>query len=158
MEPLQNFPDAGIRLTEYSHGSGCGCKIAPGLLEEILQSNIAFPHEPRLLVGNATRDDAAVFDLGDGTSVVSTTDFFMPIVDDPREFGRIAATNAISDIYVMGAQPLMAIAILGLPHRQAGPEGGARGGGRRPGGRRYAGIALAGGHSSIRRNPFLVWR
>ena len=147
MEPLQNFPDAGIRLTEYSHGSGCGCKIAPGLLEEILQSNIAFPHEPRLLVGNATRDDAAVFDLGDGTSVVSTTDFFMPIVDDPREFGRIAATNAISDIYVMGAQPLMAIAILGWPIDKLGPEVARE---VVEGGRaacKDAGIPLAGGHS-----------
>ena len=103
-----------IKLTEYSHGAGCGCKIAPGLLEEILKTNSTPFTDPRLLVGNDTKDDAAVFDLGNGTSVVSTTDFFMPIVDDPFEFGQIAATNAISDIYAMGGTPLMAIAIFWL--------------------------------------------
>ncbi len=136
-----------IRLTEYSHGSGCGCKIAPRLLDEILQGSVGMPADPRLLVGNASRDDAAVYDLGDGRSVISTTDFFMPIVDDPFEFGRIAATNAISDIYAMGGSPLMAIAIFGWPIDKLGPEVAQRviDGGRHT--CREAGIPLAGGHS-----------
>lgn len=87
-----------IRLTQYSHGAGCGCKISPKVLETILHSEQAKFVDPNLLVGNETRDDAAVYDLGNGTSVISTTDFFMPIVDNPFDFGRIAATNAISDI------------------------------------------------------------
>ncbi|MCW8919656.1 MAG: selenide, water dikinase SelD [Gammaproteobacteria bacterium] len=136
-----------IRMTEYSHGSGCGCKIAPNLLEEILNSGFAVPLDPRLLVGNDSRDDAAAYDLGDGRSVISTTDFFMPIVDDPFEFGRIAATNAISDVYAMGGQPLMAIAIFGWPIDKLGPEVAAQvvDGGRAA--CRDAGIPLAGGHS-----------
>ncbi len=136
-----------IRLTEYSHGSGCGCKIAPRLLDEILQSQIGMPSDPRLLVGNQSRDDAAVYDLGDGRSVISTTDFFMPIVDDPFEFGRIAATNAISDIYAMGGSPLMAIAIFGWPIDKLGPEIAQQviDGGRQT--CKEAGIPLAGGHS-----------
>ncbi len=104
-----------IKLTEYSHGAGCGCKISPMLLEEILKSGVAVSDYPSLLVGNDKKDDAAAFDLGDGTSVLSTTDFFMPIVDDPFTFGKIAATNAISDIYAMGGRPLMAISIFGWP-------------------------------------------
>lgn len=103
------------KLTAYSHGAGCGCKIAPKVLDTILVHASEQVHFPGLLVGNAERDDAAVFDLGDGTAIVSTTDFFMPIVDDPVDFGRIASVNAISDIYAMGAQPLVAIAILGWP-------------------------------------------
>ena len=139
-----------IRMTEFSHGAGCGCKIAPALLEKMLQSAIPDTSFPGLLVGNATRDDAAVFDLGNGTSVISTTDFFMPIVDDPFEFGRIAATNAISDVYAMGGRPLMAISIFGWPlHKleQLGPEVAARviDGGRHT--CHQAGIPLAGGHS-----------
>ncbi len=136
-----------IRLTEYSHGSGCGCKIAPRLLDEILQGAVGTPDDPRLLVGNASRDDAAVYDLGDGRSVISTTDFFMPIVDDPFEFGRIAATNAISDIYAMGGTPLMAIAVFGWPIDKLGPEVARRviDGGRHT--CKEAGIPLAGGHS-----------
>ena len=102
-----------VKLTEYSHGSGCGCKIAPALLEDILKTSMPSTADPRLLVGNASKDDAAVYDLGNGTSVVSTTDFFMPIVDDPFEFGQIAATNAISDIYAMGGTPLVAISVFG---------------------------------------------
>jgi selenide,water dikinase len=136
-----------IRMTEYSHGSGCGCKIAPNLLEEILNSGFAMPLDPRLLVGNDSRDDAAAYDLGDGRSVISTTDFFMPIVDDPFEFGRIAATNAISDVYAMGGQPLMAIAIFGWPIDKLGPEVASQ---VVDGGRAAcadAGIPLAGGHS-----------
>ncbi len=136
-----------VRLTEYSHGSGCGCKIAPRLLDEILQGAIGMPADPRLLVGNQSRDDAAVYDLGDGRSVISTTDFFMPIVDDPFEFGRIAATNAISDIYAMGGTPLMAIAIFGWPIDKLGPDVARQviDGGRHT--CREAGIPLAGGHS-----------
>ena len=102
------------KLTKYSYGAGCGCKIAPQVLDDILGQNRKNLF-PNLLVGNQDRDDAAVFDLGDGTAVISTTDFFMPIVDDPYDFGRIAAVNAISDIYAMGGNPLMAIAILGWP-------------------------------------------
>ena len=98
-----------IRLTSYSHGAGCGCKIAPGVLEEMLSGNFAFP-DKNLLVGNSSKDDAAVYDLGNGTAIISTTDFFMPIVDDPFQFGRIAAANSISDIYAMGGKPIMAIA------------------------------------------------
>lgn len=104
-----------IKLTEYSHGAGCGCKISPMLLDEILKSKIETNEYPSLLVGNDSKDDAAAFDLGDGTSVLSTTDFFMPIVDDPFTFGKIAATNALSDIYAMGGRPLMAISIFCWP-------------------------------------------
>ena len=136
-----------IKLTEYSHGAGCGCKIAPGLLEEILKTSSSPFTDPRLLVGNATKDDAAVYDLENGTSVISTTDFFMPIVDDPFEFGQIAATNAISDIYAMGGKPLMAIAIFGWPISKLGPDVAALviEGGRHA--CKLAGIPLAGGHS-----------
>jgi selenide,water dikinase len=104
-----------IKLTEYSHGQGCGCKISPKILDKILVSSIDEIIDPNLLVGNHSRDDAAVYDLGNGEAVISTTDFFMPIVDDPFTFGRIAATNAISDVYAMGGVPLMAIAISGWP-------------------------------------------
>lgn len=136
-----------VKLTEYSHGAGCGCKIAPGVLEEILKTSSIPFHDPNLLVGNETKDDAAVYDLGNGTSVVSTTDFFMPIVDDPFEFGQIAATNAISDIYAMGGTPLMAIAIFGWPIKKLSSEIAAQviEGGRHA--CKLAGIALAGGHS-----------
>ncbi len=111
-----------IKLTEYSHGAGCGCKISPMLLEEILKSAKPAGDYPNLLVGNDSRDDAAAYDLGDGTSVLSTTDFFMPIVDDPFTFGKIAATNALSDIYAMGGRPLMAICIFGWPVDKLPPE------------------------------------
>ncbi|MFN8319717.1 MAG: selenide, water dikinase SelD [Saprospiraceae bacterium] len=104
-----------IKLTQYSHGAGCGCKIAPNVLEEIISTSIAMPDNDKLLVGNHSKDDAAVYDLGDGKAMISTTDFFMPIVDDPFEFGRIASANAISDVYAMGGNPVLAIAILGWP-------------------------------------------
>ncbi len=104
-----------VKLTEYSHGAGCGCKISPMLLDEILETSIEVSPYPALLVGNSDKDDAAAFDLGNGTSVLSTTDFFMPIVDDAFTFGQIAATNALSDIYAMGGKPLMAISIFGWP-------------------------------------------
>ena len=108
-------PDEIIKLTQYSRGAGCGCKIAPKVLEEILKTGIQFPADKNLLVGNSTNDDAAVYDMGNGTALISTTDFFMPIVDDAFDFGRIASANAISDVYAMGGKPLMAIAILGWP-------------------------------------------
>jgi selenide,water dikinase len=111
-----------IRLTQYSHGAGCGCKISPAVLDVILAGSGAQNLDPKLWVGNASRDDAAVYALDDERGVVSTTDFFMPIVDDPYDFGRIAATNAISDIYAMGADPLLAIAILGWPVNVLPPE------------------------------------
>lgn len=104
-----------IKLTQYSRGAGCGCKIAPAVLEEILKSEFDSVFDKNLLVGNETKDDAAVYDLGDGTAIISTTDFFMPIVDDAKTFGKVAAANAISDVYAMGGDPLMAIAILGWP-------------------------------------------
>lgn len=135
-----------IKLTEYSHGAGCGCKISPQVLDVILQSQVKFA-DAQLLVGNTSRDDAAVYDLGNGQAVVSTTDFFMPIVDDPFDFGRIAATNAISDVYAMGGVPMVAIAILGWPINQLPAEVAQQvvDGGRHA--CRDAGISLAGGHS-----------
>jgi len=136
-----------IRLTQYSHGAGCGCKIAPDVLHKMLSCMNRDTNYPNLIVGNDTKDDAAVVDLGDGTGIVSTTDFFMPIVDDPHTFGRIAAANAISDIYAMGGTPLMAIAILGWPIDKLPPEVA---GEVLEGGRSIcaeAGIPLAGGHS-----------
>ena len=139
-----------IRLTQYSHGAGCGCKIAPAILDKILHSNEAPPmtyDAGKLLVGNDSRDDAAVYDLGNGQALISTTDFFMPIVDDPFDFGRIAGANAISDVYAMGGTPTMAIAILGWTLDKLPPEIAGR---VIAGGRHVcaeAGIPLAGGHS-----------
>ena len=136
-----------IKLTQYSHGAGCGCKISPSVLDTILHSDLAKISYPALLVGNDSRDDAAVFDLGDGNCIVSTTDFFMPIVDDAFTFGSIASVNAISDVYAMGGEPLMAIAILGWPINKLPPSvakdilEGSRAVCRK------AGIPLAGGHS-----------
>ena len=104
-----------IKLTQYSHGAGCGCKISPAILDKILHSPIKYQPDSNLLVGNDKRDDAAVFDLGNGTALISTTDFFMPIVDDAFDFGRVASANAISDVYAMGGKPVLAIAILGWP-------------------------------------------
>ncbi|HMG15434.1 MAG TPA: selenide, water dikinase SelD [Saprospiraceae bacterium] len=143
---IETYPE--VKLTQYSHGAGCGCKISPKLLDEILKSsgtsNQVFPG---LLVGNSEKDDAAVLDLKDGTALISTTDFFMPIVDDAFEFGRIAATNAISDVYAMGGKPVLAIAILGWPIDKLSAEVA----GKVIEGARYtcqqAGIPLAGGHS-----------
>lgn len=137
----------GIKLTQYSHGAGCGCKISPKLLHTILHSDRAKEHFPQLLVGYDTSDDAAVYDMQDGTAIISTTDFFMPIVDDAFAFGQIAAANAISDVYAMGGSPFLAIAILGWPLDKLAPEVAQL---VLEGGRdicRQAGIALAGGHS-----------
>ena len=136
-----------IKLTQYSHGAGCGCKIAPAVLETMLHSDQAKSIYPSLLVGNESKDDAAVFDLGDGTCIVSTTDFFMPIVDDPFLYGSIASVNAISDVYAMGGEPLMAIAILGWPINKIPAEVAQQ---VLEGSRnvcKQAGIPLAGGHS-----------
>jgi selenide,water dikinase len=136
-----------IKLTQYSHGAGCGCKISPGILEQILHTNKSYPDNKQLLVGNHTKDDAAILDLGNGTALISTTDFFMPIVDDPYQFGRIAAANAISDVYAMGGKPILAIAILGWPVNVLSPEIAQK---VIEGGRSIcmeAGISLAGGHS-----------
>jgi selenide, water dikinase len=135
------------RLTSLAHGGGCGCKLDPAVLRQLLaQQPAAGPFE-RLLVGNETSDDAAVWELDDGTCLIATTDFFTPMVDDPADFGRIAATNAISDVYAMGGRPLLALAILGMPVGKIAPEVVAqilRGGAETCG---EAGIPVAGGHS-----------
>lgn len=135
------------RLTSLSHGGGCGCKIAPGVLAEILRATPALPLPPQLLVGTETADDAAVYQLNEHQALVATTDFFMPIVDDPFDFGRIAATNAISDVYAMGGRPILALAVVGMPINQLSTatigrilEGGAAV-------CREAGIPIAGGHT-----------
>lgn len=136
-----------IKLTQYSHGAGCGCKISPMILDKILHTNVPATTDARLLVGNDKRDDAAVFDLGNGSALISTTDFFMPIVDDAYDFGRIASANAISDVYAMGGKPVLAIAILGWPIEKLAPEVAQR---VLEGARAIcaeAGITLAGGHS-----------
>src|SRR5580698_10423543 len=150
-----------FQLTKFSHGAGCGCKISPAILDKILHSPTSSADldrrslgeggspkaDPRLLVGNDTRDDAAVYDLGNGQALISTTDFFMPIVDDPYDFGRIASANAISDVYAMGGRPILAIAILGWPVEKLPPETARE---VLEGARAIcaeAGITLAGGHS-----------
>jgi selenide,water dikinase len=136
-----------VRLTSLAHGGGCGCKLAPSVLQQLLAEMPAAQPCPQLLVGVETSDDAAVFQLDDGACVISTTDFFMPMVDDPRDFGRIAATNALSDVYAMGGKPIMALAVLGMPVGKISTEtvreilkGGAVA-------CAAAGIPVAGGHS-----------
>lgn len=139
--------DTAIKLTEYSHGAGCGCKISPKVLDIMLATKLDIVPDPRLLVGNSSRDDAAAYEIEGGQVILSTTDFFMPIVDDAFDFGRIAATNAISDIYAMGGNPFMAIAILGWPIDKLPAEVASK---VLDGGRSVcadAGIILAGGHS-----------
>lgn len=140
-------PSAEPRLTSLSHGGGCGCKIAPGVLSEILKGTAALPVPKELLVGIETADDAAVYQLNDEQALIATTDFFMPIVDDPFDFGRIAATNAISDVYAMGGKPILALALVGMPINVLSThtigrvlEGGASV-------CRDAGIPIAGGHT-----------
>lgn len=141
--PAQTQP----RLTSLSHGGGCGCKIAPGVLSEILKGTAAMPMPKELLVGIETADDAAVYQLNDEQALIATTDFFMPIVDDPYEFGRIAATNAISDVYAMGGTPIMALALVGMPISVLSTEtiGKILQGGQDV--CRAAGIPIAGGHT-----------
>jgi len=140
-------PAAEPRLTSLSHGGGCGCKIAPGVLSEILKGTAAMPIPKELMVGIETADDAAVYKLNDEQALIATTDFFMPIVDDPLDFGRIAATNAISDVYAMGGRPILALALVGMPINVLSTatigrilEGGASV-------CRTAGIPIAGGHT-----------
>lgn len=134
-------------MTAYSHGAGCGCKISPRILDDILQNSGTKTKHPSLLVGNDTRDDAAVFEIDGEKAIISTTDFFMPIVDDPFDFGGIASVNAISDVYAMGGKPLMAVSILGWPIEKIKSEiaGQVLEGARRA--CNGAGIPLAGGHS-----------
>lgn len=135
------------RLTSLSHGGGCGCKIAPGVLSEILKNTARLPMPPELLVGIETADDAAVYQLNDEQALVATTDFFMPIVDDPHDFGRIAATNAISDVYAMGGRPILALALVGMPINVLSTQtiGRILAGGESV--CRTAGIPIAGGHT-----------
>src|SRR3954452_10753713 len=135
------------RLTSLSHGGGCGCKIAPGVLSEILKGTARMPMPKELLVGIETADDAAVYQLNDEQALIATTDFFMPIVDDPFDFGRIAATNAISDVYAMGGTPIMALALVAMPVNQLPVEviGEIIRGGESM--CRDAGIPIAGGHT-----------
>mgnify|MGYP003576583460 CR=1 FL=1 len=141
-----NTPEP-LRLTSFSHGGGCGCKIAPGVLSQILKSSGGGMIPPQLLVGTETADDAAVWQLNDEQALIATTDFFMPIVDDPFDFGRIAATNAISDVYAMGGTPIMALALVAMPINQLPLETIGR---IVEGGQsvcREAGIPIAGGHT-----------
>ena len=136
-----------VRLTQFSHGAGCGCKISPKVLDKILKSNFTLPDNKKLLVGNSSKDDAAVYDLENGQALISTTDFFTPIVDDAFDFGRIASANAIGDVYAMGGKPILAIAILGWPIDKLAPELAQK---VIEGSRAIcaeAGIPLAGGHS-----------
>jgi selenide,water dikinase len=136
-----------VRLTSFSHGGGCGCKIAPGVLEKILSGTNKLPVPKELLVGIETSDDAAVYQINESQAIVATTDFFMPIVDDPHDFGAIAATNAISDVYAMGGTPLFALALVGMPINQLPLEvvRGVLEGGESV--CRRAGIPIAGGHT-----------
>jgi selenide,water dikinase len=145
--PLPTAAAPGVRLTSLSHGGGCGCKIAPGVLSEILKGTSRMPMPPQLLVGIETADDAAVYQLNDEQALIATTDFFMPIVDDPFDFGRIAATNAISDVYAMGGTPIMALALVGMPINVLSTEviGQILAGGESV--CREAGIPIAGGHT-----------
>jgi selenide,water dikinase len=153
MENETTNAPAEIKLTHYSHGGGCGCKISPKVLDEILRSDLPVPENSRLLVGNSSKDDAAAYDLGNGMALISTTDFFMPIVDDAFDFGRVASANAISDVYAMGGKPLMAVAILGWPVETLPAELAQK---VLEGSRAIcaeAGIPLAGGHSIDSKEP-----
>ena len=140
-------PSPPVRLTSLAHGGGCGCKIAPAVLQQILAQTPVAAAFPQLMVGTETSDDAAVWKLNDDQAIVATTDFFMPVVDDPYDFGRIAATNALSDIYAMGARPLFALAIVGMPVNVLPIEtiGAILAGGASV--CAQAGIPVAGGHS-----------
>jgi selenide,water dikinase len=144
---MQATSTAEPRLTSLSHGGGCGCKIAPGVLAQILKDTARMPMPAELMVGIETADDAAVYRLNDEQALVATTDFFMPIVDDPYDFGRIAATNAISDVYAMGGRPIMALALVGMPISVLSTQtiGRILAGGESV--CRDAGIPIAGGHT-----------
>jgi selenide, water dikinase len=147
MTTIAKASPAPLRLTSFSHGGGCGCKIAPGMLSQILKSSAGGLIPPELMVGIETADDAAVYRLSDEQALIATTDFFMPIVDDPYDFGRIAATNAISDVYAMGGRPIMALALVAMPVNQLPLEviGRIVEGGQSV--CREAGIPIAGGHT-----------
>ncbi len=144
---IQDLAATAVRLTQFSHGGGCGCKIAPGVLSELLRGVRGLPVPPELMVGLETSDDAAVYRLNAHQALVATTDFFLPIVDDPHDFGRIAATNAISDVYAMGATPILALALVGMPLDRLAPEviGRILAGGASVCG--AIGIPVAGGHT-----------
>ncbi|WP_057939679.1 selenide, water dikinase SelD [Algoriphagus resistens] len=148
---MENTPK---RLTEWSEGSGCGCKIAPAILDQILNSSSSFiQSDPNLLVGNSGKDDAAVYQVSEDIAVINTVDFFTPIVDDPFDFGRIAAANALSDVYAMGGKPIFANAILSWPVEKLAPELAAK---VMEGAKsicKAAGIELAGGHSIAAKDP-----
>ena len=157
MFPLESNKPTGtgeIRLTRFSHGSGCGCKVAPAMLDEILKTDFPSAKNPFLLVGNETKDDAAIYDMGNGTGLISTTDFFMPVVDDAYDYGRIAAANSLSDVYAMGGRPFLAVAILGWPVEKLPPSlaqkviEGAKDVCAK------AGVSLAGGHTIDSPEPF----
>lgn len=143
-----------IKLTQYSHGSGCGCKVAPAVLDEILKNTGANFNTDKLLVGNDNKDDAAVYDMGNGMALISTVDFFTPIVDDAFNYGRIAAANALSDVYAMGGRPFLAIAVLGFPTEKLPVEIAQQ---IIAGGKSIcaqAGVTLAGGHTIDAPEPF----
>ena len=144
---IQTAAPKAVRLTSLAHGGGCGCKLAPAVLQELLADQPAAAPFAQLLVGTETGDDAAVWQIDDNHCVIATTDFFMPVVDDPRDFGRIAATNAMSDVYAMGGKPIMALAILGMPLGKLPVEIGPRDS------RRWRLDLCRGGHSGCRR-PF----
>lgn len=148
---MENLP---TRLTEWSEGSGCGCKIAPAILDQILSFSGSFSQiDPKLLVGNSGKDDAAVYQVSEDIAIINTVDFFTPIVDDPYDFGRIAAANAISDVYAMGGKPVFANAILSWPVEKLAPELAAK---VMEGAKsicKTAGIELAGGHSIAAKDP-----
>lgn len=154
MLDLNSSPKQPTRLTEWSEGSGCGCKIAPAILDQILSSSGSFvQNDPNLLIGNSGKDDAAVYQVSDEIAVINTVDFFTPIVDDPFDFGRIAAANAISDVYAMGGKPIFANAILSWPVEKLAPELAAK---VMEGAKsicKTAGIELAGGHSIAAKDP-----
>ena len=157
MFPLESNKPTGtddIKLTRFSHGSGCGCKVAPSVLEEILKTDTPATNNAAMLVGNETKDDAAVYDMGNGIGLISTTDFFMPIVDDAFDYGRIAAANALSDVYAMGGKPFLAIAILGWPVEKLPPALAQK---VIAGAKEIcsqAGLSLAGGHTIDSPEPF----
>jgi selenide, water dikinase len=147
MSSSSGISGSSVRLTDLAHGGGCGCKLAPSVLQQLLANQPAAISYAQLLVGTETGDDAAVWQIDDKTCVIATTDFFMPVVDDPRDFGRIAAANALSDVYAMGGKPIMALAILGMPLGKLPVETVSR---ILEGGASIcaeAGIPVAGGHS-----------
>ncbi len=151
MKQIENME---IKLTKFSHGGGCGCKVAPGVLDEILKGSGESFMSKNLLVGNETKDDAAVYDLGNGNALISTTDFFMPIVNDAFTYGKIAAANALSDVYAMGGKPFLAIAILGFPTEKLPTEIAQQ---IIAGGKsicKEAGVSLSGGHTINSPEPF----